>query len=92
MQTSSSTSSGILYTDAAPLDQPLTRIPPTALLQGRPTRAALPGLTLALLTVLGFALGGLFGLNEDVIKDRLAASAAAVTATVYKGDPAAPSR
>jgi hypothetical protein len=37
----------------------------------------------------GFAMGGLFGLNEDVIKDRLANSAAAVTATVYRGDAAA---
>jgi hypothetical protein len=90
MPTSSSISSGITYSDATPLDQAVSRVPPTALLQGKPTRAALPGLTLALFTVLfGFALGGLFGLNEDLIKDRLAASAAAVTATVYQGDPAA---
>jgi hypothetical protein len=42
------------------------------------------------LTVLfGFGMGGLFGLNEDLIKDRLAASAAAATATAYQGDPAA---
>jgi hypothetical protein len=34
----------------------------------RGVRAALPGLFLALLTVLlGFALGGIFGLNEDAI-------------------------
>jgi hypothetical protein len=53
-------------------------------------QAALPGLSLAILTVLfGFILGGLFGLNEDLIKDRLAASAAAVTATAYNGDAAA---
>jgi hypothetical protein len=53
-------------------------------------RAALPGLAVAILTVLfGFAMGGVFGLNEDLIKDRLAGSATAVTATVYHGDPAA---
>jgi hypothetical protein len=34
-------------------------------------------------------MGGVFGLNEDIIKNRLAASAAAVTATVYQGDAAA---
>lgn len=54
------------------------------------TRAALPGLVLAVLTVLyGFGMGGLMGLNEDLIKGRLAASAAAVTATVYQGNAAA---
>ena len=53
-------------------------------------RAALPGLAIAVFTVLfGFAMGGIFGLNEDIIKDRLAASAAAVTVTAYGGDPAA---
>lgn len=53
-------------------------------------RAVLPGLLLAVLTILfGFAMGGLFGANEDIIKDRLAASAAAVTTTVYGGDAAA---
>ena len=53
-------------------------------------RAALPGLTVAILTVLfGFVMGGVFGLNEDIIKDRLAGSAAAVTSTIYQGDPAA---
>jgi hypothetical protein len=56
----------------------------------RGVRAALPGLFLALLTVLlGFALGGIFGLNEDAIKSRLEARAAAVEATVYKGDTTA---
>ncbi|MBZ0114570.1 MAG: hypothetical protein K8J08_19060 [Thermoanaerobaculia bacterium] len=51
---------------------------------------ALPGLTLAVLTLLfGFSLGGLFGLNEDVIKSRLTASAAAVQASVYQGDDVA---
>jgi hypothetical protein len=50
-------------------------------------RAALPGLAIAVLTVLfGFALGGVFGLNEEIVKDRLAASAAAVTTTAYQGD------
>ena len=53
-------------------------------------RAAIPGLSLAVLTVFaGFALGGLFGLNENAIKSRLAARATAVQATVYKGDAAA---
>jgi hypothetical protein len=52
--------------------------------------AALPGFLLATLTVfLGFALGGLFGLNEDAIKSRLSARAAAVEATVYRGDAVA---
>ncbi len=68
----------------------VTTINPIAVRQALPIRAALPGLAFAVLTVLfGFALGGLFGLNEDMIKDRLAASAASVTATVYGGDPAA---
>lgn len=62
-----------------PLDDADTRV-----------RAALPGLFLATLTVLvGFALGGLFGLNENAIKSRLAARATAVEATVYKGDAGA---
>jgi hypothetical protein len=52
--------------------------------------AALPGLAVAVFAVLfGFAMGGLFGLNEEIIKGRLAASASAVTATVYHGDAAA---
>ncbi|HEX6643949.1 MAG TPA: hypothetical protein VF037_04690 [Gemmatimonadales bacterium] len=52
-------------------------------------RAALPGLALATCAILfGFLMGGLFGLNEAAIKDRLATSAAAVTATVYQGDAA----
>ena len=65
-------------------------ITPVAFRRAFPLRAALPGLSLAVFAVLfGFAMGGLFGLNEALIKDRLAASAAAVTATVYDGDPAA---
>ena len=53
-------------------------------------RAALPGLTLAVLTLLfGFGLGIVFGLNEDAVKSRFSASAAAVQETVYRGDPAA---
>jgi len=53
-------------------------------------RPALPGLTLAVLTLLfGFGLGGLFGYNEDVIKSRLTASAASAQVTVYQGDDAA---
>ena len=52
-------------------------------------RAALPGLALAVLTLLfGFGLGIVFGLNEDAIKSRFSASAAAVEATVYHGDAA----
>lgn len=48
-----------------------------------------PGLALALLTVLlGQALGVAFGAREDVLKARLRDDAAAVTATLYKGDPA----
>jgi hypothetical protein len=77
-------------TDSAPLEQSATRITPIGLWQAEPLRAALPGLALAVFTVLfGFAMGGIFGLNEDLIKNRLAASAAAVTATVYHGDAAA---
>ena len=53
-------------------------------------RPALPGLALALITLLfGFGLGLVFGLNEDLIKSRLSASAAAVQTTVYHGDQAA---
>jgi hypothetical protein len=62
---------------------------PMGIFEATSLRAALPGLTIAILTVLfGFAMGGIFGLNEDLIKDRLAGSAAAVTTTVYHGDPA----
>lgn len=65
-------------------------ITPVAFRRAFPLRAALPGLAFAVFAVLfGFAMGGLFGLNEAIIKDRLAASAAAVTATVYNGDAAA---
>ena len=53
-------------------------------------RPALPGLLLAVTTLLfGFGLGIVFGLNEDVVKSRLAASATAVHQTVYHGDAAA---
>jgi len=53
-------------------------------------RPVLIGLVLALLTILyGQGLGIAFGLNEDAIKGRLKASAAAVRLTVYKGDDAA---
>jgi hypothetical protein len=71
-------------------EQPVSLIPPITPRQTMAVRAALPGLVLAMSAVLfGFAMGGIFGLNEDLIKDRLAASAAAVTATVYQGDAAA---
>jgi len=60
---------------------------PDGLLRLRP---ALPGLFLAILALLfGFGLGIIFGLNEDAIKGRLSASAAAVQASVYQGDDAA---
>lgn len=53
-------------------------------------RAASLGLVLAVLTVLyGQGMGIVFGLNEDLIKGRLKASAAEVQATVYKGNDAA---
>lgn len=53
-------------------------------------RAALPGLTLAVLTLLfGFGLGIVFGLDEEAIKSRFSASAAAVQETVYDGDSTA---
>jgi hypothetical protein len=53
-------------------------------------RAVLPGLILATLTLLlGFGLGVVFGLNEEAITSRLAASAAAAPAEVYHGDAAA---
>lgn len=51
---------------------------------------ALPGLILAVATLLfGFGLGIVFGLNEDLIKSRLAASAHAVQESVYHGDSTA---
>jgi hypothetical protein len=53
-------------------------------------RPALPGLFLAAVAILfGFGLGIVFGLNESAIKDRLAASAAAVQQSAYHGDSAA---
>ncbi len=52
--------------------------------------AVLPGLLLATLTLLlGFGLGVVFGLNEEAITSRLAASAAAAPASIYNGDAAA---
>ena len=59
------------------------------LARDRRVRAALPGLTLAVLTLLfGFGLGIVFGLNEDLIRDRQRAAADAVVATAYQGDAA----
>lgn len=53
-------------------------------------RAASAGLVLAVLTILyGQGMGIVFGLNEDVIKSRLKASAAEVRDTAYKGNDAA---
>lgn len=52
-------------------------------------RAAAVGLVLAVLTLLfGQGMGVIFGLNEDAIKSRLSASAAAVRDTTYKADDA----
>ena len=77
-----------------PTDFITTRLPCGAMLTTTPReerlRPALPGLLLAVTTLLfGFGLGIVFGLNEDVIKSRLAASAAAVHQPVYHGDAAA---
>ena len=48
------------------------------------------GLMLAVLTILfGQGMGIVFGLNEDVIKSRLEASATEVSDTIYNGDDAA---
>lgn len=50
-------------------------------------RALTPAIVLALLAILfGFVLGGLFGVAEDAVKDRLRASADSVLETVYAGD------
>ena len=47
-------------------------------------RDALPDLFCAIATLLlGYAMGVVFGLNEDLTKSRLAASADAVSATVH---------
>ena len=82
-------SAGIPTTETAPPAHD-TGITPLARVRPGPLGAALPGMALALLAVLfGFAMGGVFGLNEDIIKGRLAASAAAVTTTVYHGDATA---
>ncbi|AMW06143.1 hypothetical protein [Gemmatimonas phototrophica] len=52
-------------------------------------RAVLPGLLLATLTLLlGFGLGVVFGLNEEAITSRLAATAAQAPPAVYHGDAA----
>lgn len=52
-------------------------------------RPVLIGLVFALLTILyGQGMGIAFGLNEDAIKGRLKASAAAVRLTAYKDDAA----
>jgi hypothetical protein len=53
-------------------------------------RPIVPGLFLAVLTlVFGFSMGVVFGLNEDAIKSRLAASAETVLASEYDSDAAA---
>lgn len=53
-------------------------------------RLALPGMLLALLTILyGQGMGVFFGLNEQAIKARLKTSALEVKDTVYYGDTAA---
>jgi hypothetical protein len=74
-------------------DRPVTRVEPLGVRLTAPVRAALPGLALAVSAILfGFAMGGLFGLNEAIIKDRLGASASAVTSTVTTGTLRQPSR
>ena len=51
---------------------------------------ALPGLLFAVLTLIfGFGLGIAFGVNEDVIKSCLKASATEVASSVYGRDEAA---
>ncbi|MBL0170981.1 MAG: hypothetical protein IPP90_09650 [Gemmatimonadaceae bacterium] len=63
---------------------------PVLTISARALRPVLPGLLLAVLTLLlGFMLGVVFGLNEDLIKSRLSASAAAADTAVYHQDPAA---
>ncbi len=53
-------------------------------------RAASIGMALAVFTILfGQGMGIVFGLNEDLIKSRLEASAAGARDTVYKTDDAA---
>lgn len=53
-------------------------------------RAASAGLVLAILTIIyGQGMGIVFGLNEDIIKNRLKASAAEVRDSAYKGNDAA---
>lgn len=60
------------------------------LIDARLLRPVLPGLLFGVLTLLfGFALGVVFGLNEDAIKSRLAASAESVRVTVYQDDAGA---
>jgi hypothetical protein len=54
--------------------QAATSIPAATFGEATPVRAARPGLVLAVLTVLfGLTMGGVFGLNEELIKDRLPA-------------------
>jgi len=53
-------------------------------------RAALVGMTFALLTILyGQGMGIFFGVNEDAIKHQLKSSAMEVRETIYKGNEAA---
>lgn len=53
-------------------------------LDARTLRPVLPGLLLAVLNLLlGFTLGVVFGLNEDLIKSRLSTSADTAGAAVY---------
>lgn len=56
----------------------------------RSLHPVLPGLLLAILTLLfGFGLGVIFGFNEDAIKSRLSAAATAAPVSVYQQDEAA---
>ncbi len=57
---------------------------------GHALRPAFPGILAAVLTLLfGFGMGIVFGLNEDAIKSRLAASAAAVRESTYQANEVA---
>jgi hypothetical protein len=63
--------------------------PDTQRYPGVNLRPVLPGLLLAVLTLLfGFGLGVVFGLNEDAIKSRLTASAEGARVAVYQNDDA----
>jgi len=66
-----------------------TTLPGSTHIGDEAMRAVLPGLLLAVCTLLlGFGQGVIFGLNEEAITSRLAASAASAPAAIYHGDAA----